>query len=59
MDALAQRDTGAAVLPALIAGAGEKGTWRFVEFFTVNISQAAFSLRRKTRRRFVASHSTK
>ncbi len=26
-----------AVLPALIAGAGEKASWRFVEFFTVNI----------------------
>src|SRR5580700_8908663 len=34
---LAERDTGAAVLPALIARAGERGAWRFVEFFTVNI----------------------
>ncbi len=25
------------VLPALIAGAGERPAWRFVEFFTVNI----------------------
>jgi hypothetical protein len=24
-------------LPALIAGAGEKAAWRFLEFFTVNI----------------------
>ena len=34
------------VLPALIAGAGERAAWRFVEFFTVNIrnanTQAAF-----------------
>ncbi len=25
------------VLPALIAGAGERAAWRFLEFFTVNI----------------------
>jgi hypothetical protein len=24
-------------LPALIAGAGKRAAWRFVEFFTVNI----------------------
>jgi hypothetical protein len=24
-------------LPALIAGAGERAAWRFIEFFTVNI----------------------
>src|SRR5260370_34400778 len=26
-----------AVMPALIAGAGERAAWRFLEFFTVNI----------------------
>ena len=30
----------APVLPALIAGAGERAAWRFVEFFTVNIRNA-------------------
>jgi integrase/recombinase XerD len=44
---LAERNTGAAALPALIAGAGERGAWRFVEFFTVNIrnrnTRAAYS----------------
>src|ERR1051325_1183426 len=25
------------VLPALISGAGERASWRFLEFFTVNI----------------------
>jgi hypothetical protein len=29
--------TSGRVLPALIAGAGERASWRFVEFFTVNI----------------------
>jgi hypothetical protein len=47
MDELAKRNTPAAELPALIAGAGEKGAWRFVEFFTVNIrnrnTRAAYS----------------
>ena len=28
------------VLPALIAGAGERAAWRFVEFFTVKIRNA-------------------
>jgi integrase/recombinase XerD len=31
-----QKSTGV-VLPALIAGAGERAAWRFLEFFTVNI----------------------
>lgn len=31
------RNTGGPALPALIAGAGEQASWRFVEFFTVNI----------------------
>lgn len=29
--------TGGPELPALIAGAGERASWRFLEFFTVNI----------------------
>jgi site-specific recombinase XerD len=28
------------VVPALIAGAGERAVWRFLEFFTVNICNA-------------------
>src|ERR1022692_1558793 len=31
------RNTGEPELPALIAGAGERAAWRFLEFFTVNI----------------------
>src|SRR5271166_2003283 len=31
------RNTAGPALPALIAGAGERASWRFVEFFTVNI----------------------
>jgi hypothetical protein len=27
-------------IPTLIAGAGERASWRFVEFFTVNIRNA-------------------
>jgi site-specific recombinase XerD len=34
---LARRETGTLCLPAMIAGAGERAEWRFVEFFTVNI----------------------
>jgi site-specific recombinase XerD len=30
-------NTGGPAIPALIAGAGEQASWRFVEFFTVNI----------------------
>jgi integrase/recombinase XerD len=33
---LAPKETSLA-LPALIAGAGERAAWRFLEFFTVNI----------------------
>ena len=35
--ALANNQTSPPVLPALIAGAGKKAAWRFLEFFTVNI----------------------
>ena len=31
------RNTGEPELPALIAGAGERAAWRFLEFFTGNI----------------------
>ena len=27
-------------IPALIAGAGDRADWRFIEFFTVNIRNA-------------------
>ena len=36
-DLTVTRNTGGPALPALIAGAGERASWRFVEFFTVNI----------------------
>jgi hypothetical protein len=31
--------TASVTFPALITGAGKRATWRFVEFFTVNIMQ--------------------
>ena len=31
------KETAGVTLPALIAGAGERAAWRFLEFFTVNI----------------------
>jgi site-specific recombinase XerD len=34
---LVPKENTGAIVPALIAGAGEKAAWRFLEFFTVNI----------------------
>ena len=36
-DLITIENTGGGELPALIAGAGKRAAWRFVEFFTVNI----------------------
>ena len=34
---LARKEPAGVTLPTLIAGAGERACWRFLEFFTVNI----------------------
>ena len=34
---LTKRETGGVSLPALVAGSGERASWRFLEFFAVNI----------------------
>ena len=36
LEPVTENNTGV-ILPALIAGAGERAAWRFLEFFTVNI----------------------